>query len=157
MKWLINTALVFLLLFGAAARAADPADTAFLQEEPYRKQKQQVDLSSVKSAQDMAVIRHAINPVMRFFIGLNFPELPPAVDRELLTGHGRQVLQRPPMRSKYNRYLGHRFSHWQVCGDQLSVHAVFTDLLRKDFWQADFLFVRDGHSWRFEDHRPAQC
>lgn len=106
----------------------------------------------------MAIVKQAINPVTRFIVGLIFAELPPAVDRELLTEHGRAVLQRPPLRNKYNRYASHRISNWRVCGDDsLSVNVVFSDLLKAKFWTEDFFFVNDGNGWRFEDHREAIC
>ena len=49
---------------------SEPAlDTRFLKEQPYARQKQTVDLRGVK-ADELPVIKDAINPIMRFMVSL---------------------------------------------------------------------------------------
>ena len=51
---------------GAAAPAAFKPDAGFLKDDPYRKTKQVVRLSGVKSEAELATVRGAINDVVRF-------------------------------------------------------------------------------------------
>ena len=143
-----------LVLHVVPAVAGQDLDTGFLREEPYRKQKQNVDLSSIRTERDMAVVKQAMTPVMRFIVGLVFTKPNPAVDRDVMTEHGRLVLKRPPIRSQYNRYIAYRVGDWKVCSEtMLSFHAEFGDLFHKNLWEEDFLFVNEGNGWRFDDHR----
>lgn len=147
-----------------AAQAQQPIDTGFLKEEPFRKAKQAVDLSGIGSADEIAVVRDAIDPVMRFLVALMYTRLPAAVSRELMTEHGRAVLRRPPVRNANNRYALQRVGNWRVCGaDTLVFDATYADLLRRDRWEAGFLFKKIDGAWRFHAHRdantsePAHC
>lgn len=141
-----------------SASANSDLDHSFLKKEPYRKTKQKVDISSVKNGCDLAVIRTAINPIMRFLVGLSFSKFPPAVSDELLTERGRLALQLPPLRNEFKRYSVDDIRDWRVCGsDKLSFEATFSDLLRRNFWKSDFLFIKTESGWRFDDHRQLEC
>lgn len=157
-KRLITAMTMGIMLQIGSASAGNYLDTSFLKDEPYKKQKQKVDLSAIKTEHDMAVVKQAIDPVMRFIVGLIFADVPPSVAAELMTEHGRAVLKRPPLRNKFNRYASHRIGNWRVCGaGALSIHVVFTDLVERRFWSEQFYFVNDGSGWRFDDHREAKC
>lgn len=149
-------ALSFVL--GGSAAATERLDTGFLKQEPYRKTKQKVDLSSVQTEHDLAVVKAAINPIMHFMVDVQFTETPPVLTEKLMTEHGRAVLRRAPARNKFNRYSVARMSNWKVCGDKMvSLDATFSDLLGKKFWQEQYLFVEAADGWRFDDHKQAQC
>lgn len=150
----------FLILFFQAlpASAGQPFDISFLRDEPYRKTKQKVDVSSVKTEEDLLTIKATIDSAMALMVAISFVEPAPAVEKELLTDHGRLVLRLPPLRNAFKRYSVAHISNWHVCGDAaVSFNAVFSDLLQRDFWQETFLFVRSVDGWRFEDHREAKC
>jgi len=158
MRWIRQALLAVPLAAIFPATAAHHLDTRFLKEEPYRKTKQKVDLSSIQSEHDLAVIKAAINPVMRFMVDVTFTDMPPALPEQLMTEHGRSVLRRAPVRNKFNRYAVARMSNWKVCADkQLSLDAVFSDLLGKKSWAEKYLFVETPDGWRFDDHKEAQC
>ena len=154
LKNILNAVLLALLGQTLPAAAVQAVDSSFLRQEPYKKQKQVVDVSSVKSADDLAVVREAIDPIMRFLVGLTFATLPEAVSRELMTQNGRQVLQRPPLRSKVKRYTTVEVSNWRVCGtDAVSFDAIYAESLkRKDTWKQNFVFNKTGGVWRFNEH-----
>lgn len=160
MKLRFSVLLAVPLLLLLSTAGASGLNEGFLREEPYRKQKQHVDLSSVTSAQELAVVGTAINPIMRFLVGLSFADIPKVVSTELSTAYGRQVLRLPPLRkdAKKNRYSVVNVKNWHVCGaTSVSFDATFSDLLRRDFWDEKFLFVNEGSGWRFEAHREAEC
>lgn len=158
LKRMASVFAVLCLLSSCAAVPMNQLDTSFLKEEPYRKQKQKVDLSSIQTVQDLAVVKAAINPIMRFIGGTFFIKLPAVVEKDLLTENGRAVLQRPPVQNQYNRFSSQQIGPWRICGkDTLSVRVRFSDLLGREFWTQDFLFINDGITWRFDDHREAVC
>jgi len=133
-------------------------DRRFLASEPYRKTKQRVNLSSITDERDLAVIRDAINPLMRFIVGISFAELPPAVRDMLMTEHGRTVLRRPPLRNEKKRYSIAEMSDWKVCDEtQVSFNAIFSDILKKNVWKETFSFVKSPAGWQFHDHAAAHC
>jgi hypothetical protein len=158
MKVLIASMALFSLCQACSVSADNGLGTSFLREEPYRKTKQAVDMSSIRNEHDLRVVRDAINPVMRFVVGLSFAGLPPAVSALLVTEHGRSVLQQPPLRNERKRYSVQEIRDWRVCGtDAVSFTGVFTDLFRKNPWERAFLFVKTHDGWRFDDHRAARC
>lgn len=140
------------------ASAKNSPDTRFLRSEPYRKTKQKVDISSIENEHDLAVLRDAIDPIMRFMVGMSFAELPPAVGDLLMTANGRTTLRRPPLRNEHKRYSVASVSDFTVCGDTaISCSAVFSNLLRDDSWRERFLFVKSASGWRFDGHREPTC
>lgn len=158
LKRIASAFVVLCLLSSCTAVPVNQLDTSFLKEEPYRKQKQKVDLSSIQTEQDLAVVKAAINPIMKFIGGTFFIRLPAVVEKDLLTENGRAVLQRPPVQNEHNRYSSQQIGPWRVCGeDTLSVQVRFSDLFGRKFWTQDFLFIHDGITWRFDDHREAVC
>jgi len=159
MKNLLNIYLcMHLSILSFAVEAGQMSRPSFLTEEPYRKTKQKVDLSSIKSQPELMVVKSAINPVMRFIVATSFTELPPYANEKLLTDHGRLVLRRPPIRNKFNRYAVAIMRNWKTCGDkQVSFEASFSDLLQKNFWHEKFLFVKTPDGWRFDGHREVDC
>ena len=155
---IIQALCVIPLVLVHPAAATQPLDTRFLKEEPYRKTKQKVDLSSIRTEHDLAVVKAAINPIMHFMVDVHFTEAPPELTEKLMTEHGRAVLRRAPARNKFNRYSVASMSNWKVCGDKmLSLDATFSDLLRRKFWQEQYLFVETADGWRFDEHTQAQC
>lgn len=158
MKKAISALFFVSLIYVAPAIAEQYLDNSFLKEEPYRKTKQKVDISSLQTAHDLSVAKEAINPIMRFVIGMSFAELPAAVNDKLLTDHGRTVLQRPPLRNELKRYSVAEINNWHVCDEnKISFSASFSDLLQKNQWKEDFFFVRTDDGWRFDDHHVVQC
>jgi len=159
MKRLLNIYLcIHLSILSFAVEAGEMSKPSFLTEEPNRKTKQKVDLSSIKTQYSLLVVKSAINPVMRFIVDITFTDLPPYANNKLLTDHGRHVLRRPPIRNKFNRYSVATMRNWKTCGDkQVSFEASFSDLLQKNFWHEHFLFVETPDGWRFDDHRKVDC
>jgi len=158
MHWILKALLVVPLSAILPATATHHLDTGFLRDEPYRKTKQRVDLSSIRSERELSVVKAAINPVMEFMIGVSFAELPPALTEKLMTEHGRTVLRRAPLRNELKRYSVAKMSNWKVCGGTMvSLDATFSDLLGRKFWNEKYLFVETPDGWRFDDHKEAQC
>lgn len=158
MKNLLNIYLCMHLSILSVAVEAGQMSKPFLAEEPYRKTKQKVDLSSIKTQSALLVVKSAINPAMRFIVAISFVELPPYASEKLLTDHGRLVLRRPPMRNKFKRYSVATMRNWKTCGDkQVSFEAVFSDLLQKNFWHEHFLFIETPDGWRFDGHKEVDC
>lgn len=158
MKTAISALFFVSLFYVVPAIAEQYLDISFLKEEPYRKTKQKVDISSLKTAHDLSVVKEAINPIMRFVVGMSFAELPASVNEKLLTDYGRTVLQRPPLRNELKRYSVAEINNWHVCGEnKISFSARFSDLLQKNHWKEEFFFVRTDDGWRFDGHHVVQC
>jgi len=154
MKRMLQTmAVMAALLCGAAATAEAGPDLAFVKQEPFRKQKQNLDTSSITTAHDARVIGEAITPVMRLLVALSYARFPESVNKDVLTENGRAVLRQPPLRNEKNRLLFASVSGWKVCGDEmLSFSATYLDLFRKNPWTQNFLFTKVDGVWRFHDH-----
>jgi hypothetical protein len=159
MSALLRALLLTPLLCGISAMA-QPPDLAFVKQEPYRKSKQAIDTTTIKTAQDARVIEEAIVPIMRLLVGLTFARLPPAVDKDVMTEQGRQSLRQPPLRNDKKRYSFRSIGNWKVCGtDSLSFSAVYEDLFRQNPWPVSFIFRKEDDGWRFQGHGelPADC
>lgn len=155
---IVKVIFLSLLLCSSAAIAVDVKYPQFLKEEPHRKTKQRVDVSSVKSEADMVVVGDAINTIMRFVIAMSFTETTRLMSSDLMTTHGKSVLKMPPIRNRFKRYSMYSLGNWKVCGkDALSFEATFSDILLRDFWTEKYLFVKTSGVWRFDDHRSLQC
>ncbi len=153
MKRLLWAAFILPLLYVVPAAGEQAPDFGFIKDEPYRKQKQTVCTSSIVTAHDALVVKEAITPIMRLLVGMTFAELPPAVDKDILTEHGRRVLRMPPPRNGKKRYSIASVGEWRVCsGNQLSFAVTYHDLFRKNPWKTRLIFEQDGGSWRFKDH-----
>lgn len=158
MKVVLQAVLLAPLLCGAPVMSAPAPDLGFLKEQPFRKSKQAIDTSSITTDHDARVIKEAITPVMRLMVALSYANLPPTVDRDVLTEQGRRALRQPPLRNDKKRLSVNHMGNWKVCGENtLSFSAVYVDLFRKNPWQANFLFVKEDGAWRFHDHAEVKA
>jgi hypothetical protein len=155
----ILKAFIFVpLMHIGAATAADCPDYGFLKKEPYRKTKQRVDVSSIKTCDALSVLAESIDSVTQFLVGISFGHVSPIVSDRNMTEHGRQVLRLPPLRNPLKRYSVQKIEDWTICGREvLSFDATFSDLLQKNFWTESFTFVNTVDGWRFEDHTRRTC
>ncbi|MFT7723197.1 MAG: hypothetical protein QM788_10250 [Roseateles sp.] len=96
----LRVALLINLLYVNQFSGAQTLDLGFIKEEPYKKSKQAIDASSILTPHEARVIKDAITPIMRLLVGITFATLPPAVEEELVTKHGRGALRMPPFATK---------------------------------------------------------
>jgi len=149
----LSIAALAILLQACVSAAPGTTDPRFLREEPYRKVKQRVDVSSVKNGHDMAVVGDAVDTIMRFVVSMAFTKTTRLMSSDMMTRQGRSVLKMPPVRNEFNRYSMYSINNWKICGeDALSFDATYSDLLRRDFWSEKYLFVKTAGVWRFDDH-----
>lgn len=140
-------------MFPLSALASETLDASFLKTEPYRKQKQIVDVSSVRTVHDLAIVKDAITNVMRVLGGITFEFTPRTVAQELLTARGRDSLKLPPLRNAVKRFGPRRVHNWSFCGDDgLAFDVIYTDLLREKKWIENFVFVKTDGIWQFDRH-----
>ena len=140
----------------AVAQIPNSLDTSFLKEQPYRKLKQRVDLSSVTSESDLAVIRDGINPIMFFFANLGYITIPPQHMIKITTSAGAHRLRLPPVDSRRSngRFASKEKFNWKVTGDSMiTVTANFRDKHGKSTPYTDsYIFVKENGVWKFDRH-----
>jgi hypothetical protein len=154
----LSIAALAIFLQACAVTASGTTGPRFLKEEPYRKVKQRVDVSSVKNERDLAVVSDAIDTIMKFVVSMSFTKTTRLMASDLMTEHGRSVLNMPPIRNEFKRYSMYSINNWKICGDDaLSFDATYSDLLQRDFWSEKYMFVKMSGAWRFDDHLAVQC
>lgn len=145
---------IFMMTIYCDVSADGGYDLRFLNEQPYRKGKQRVDLSEVNNEHELTVIREAINPIMQFFYSLSYIQFRPDILELRTTERGRQLLRYPPLDTNTNRYAFTKLWKWHVIDEHtLEVSAEFKNLLRdKASYNDHFVFIKVDKQWKFDHH-----
>ena len=157
-----------LLFFGLSVSAAVPnksdmkslnahgIDISFLHDNPWRKQKINVDLDAIQSKEQMKIISAAINEII-YFIAMVSNDPPSGQPVPLaLTIAGRSNLRRPPVDT--SRSMPQRFSHireydWDVRnGSEIALTADFGIVPNHPVYTDRFVFVKENGRWKFDRH-----
>ncbi|MGK5020833.1 hypothetical protein [Janthinobacterium sp. LB2P10] len=129
-------------------------DFSFMKEPPNRKIKNRVDLSAIKTAEDLAVVKEAINPVMDFFQVYSQVRAIPSSFSALATSNGIKQMRFPPKIDHLNYYISKKMWNW-------AVHDPQTIFLSVDFrgmppdngaHRETFVFVKRDGAWLFDRH-----
>jgi len=159
--------LIFSLIFCISGCAADMTssyherpvtgenmDFSFMKEPPNRKIKNRADLSAIKTAEDLAVVKEAINPVMDFFQVYSQVRATPSSFSALATSNGIKHMRFPPKIDNLNYYISKKMWNWVV-------HDPQTIFLTVDFrgmppdtgvHRDTFVFVKRDGVWLFDRH-----
>ncbi len=129
-------------------------DLSFLNEHPYRKGKQRVDLSELNNKEEVAIVRDAINPIMQFFYSLTQKEFRKETLELRTTENGRRVLRYPPMQDEMNRYGFSKIWKWYVIdANTIQLSAELNTVLRdKRSIDENFIFIKVDGQWKFDRH-----
>ncbi|MGK5038002.1 hypothetical protein [Janthinobacterium sp. LB3P118] len=143
-------------IVGAAENTVNvrPLDFRFMKEPPNRKIKNRVDLSAIKTAEDLAVVKEAINAVMDFFQVYSQVRATPSSFFALATSNGIKHMRFPPKIDNLNYYISKKMWNWVV-------HDPQTIFLTVDFrgmppdtgvHRDTFVFVKRDGVWLFDRH-----
>jgi hypothetical protein len=133
---------------------AKALDFSFMKEPPDRKIKNRVDLSAIKTAEDLAVVKDAINPVMDFFQVYSQVRATPSSFSALASSDGIKQMRFPPKIDHLNYYISKKIWNWVV-------HDPQTIFLTVDFrgmppdtgvHRDTFVFVKRDGVWLFDRH-----
>lgn len=136
------------------AAAQSNLDLSFLKSPPNRKTKSRVNLSSIDNDRDLAVIKDAIDPIVRFFLVITQVRQPMAVIESVTTEKGMKHLRYPPAQNEVIRYISRRLWNWRVIDEAtISLSVEFRGLTERDRPYLDnFVFVKTDTGWKFDRH-----
>ena len=138
----------------ASAPVPGALDLGFLDEAPNRKFKRRVDLSAITRADDLAVVKAAINPIVQFFQMTGQVRQPAHAIRMVTTRNGELALIKPPRIDDYNYLLARRLWNWTVHDAQtISFTVEFVGLSpTQPHYVNTYVFVERYGSWLFDRH-----
>ena len=138
----------------ASAPVPGALDLGFLDEAPNRKFKRRVDLSAITRADDLAVVKAAINPIVQFFQMTGQVRQPAHAIRMVTTRNGELALIKPPRIDDYNYLLARRLWNWTVHDAQtISFTVEFVGLSpTQPHYVNTYVFVECYGSWLFDRH-----
>lgn len=160
--------LLCAMFFGASVAAqvggtVKPLDLSFLKENPYRKQKIGVDLSTIQTAEDLEVVKEAVNPIVWFFSTLSLGHDLNSLSAKLTEG-ASQRLRFPPLMNLHNpspnsvaekrsRVIHKNQYDWTVVDkNTIAVTCSFGFFDLKGDYIDRFVFVKDKGVWKFDRH-----
>ncbi len=129
-------------------------DLAFMKEPPNRKFKRRVDLSAITRADDLVVVKAAINPIVQFFQVTGQVRQPAYAIRMVTTRNGELALITPPRIDDYNYLLARRLWNWTVHDSQtisLTVEFVGFGKAQPHYFNS-YVFVEHYGTWLFDRH-----
>ena len=137
----------------ASAPVQGALDLGFLDEAPNRKFKRRVDLSAITRADDLAVVKAAINPVV-FFQVTGAVRQPAHAIRMVTTRNGELALIKPPRIDDHNYLLARRLCNWTVHDAQtISLTVEFVGLSHtQPHYSNTYVFVERYGTWLFDRH-----
>ncbi|MGK5048123.1 hypothetical protein ACQ4WP_19860 [Janthinobacterium sp. GB4P2] len=129
-------------------------DLGFMTQAPNRKFKRRVDLSAITRADDLAVVKAAINPVLVFFQVTGAVRQPAHAIRMVTTRNGELALLKPPRVNDYNYFLARRLWNWTVHDAQtISLTVEFVGLSNtQHHYSNTYVFVERYGTWLFDRH-----
>lgn len=150
-------AVLFALLLTACSNTKPDPATQFLSEAPYKKAKQAVKLQLLKTPEAIAIMRQAINAVVRLAMLATNSNAPASSIAEISTNAGATNWHLA-LTDKFGQpYIYQRIVITDVTQEKIEAQLSFQDLLKKQApqkFRAIFLYL-DG-SWRF-DHYDKVC
>ncbi|MGK5043459.1 hypothetical protein ACQ4WQ_24295 [Janthinobacterium sp. GB1R12] len=143
-------------IVGAAERTVNvrALDFGFMKEPPNRKIKNRVDLSEIKTAEDLAVVKESINQVMDFFQVYSQVRATQASFSALATSNGIKQMRFPPKIDNINYYISKKMWNWVVHDSQtISLTVDFRGMPPDAGVHRDtFVFVKRDGIWLFDRH-----
>ena len=138
----------------ASAPVPGALDLGFMNEAPNRKFKRRVDLSGITRADDLAVVKAAINPVVVFFQVTGAVRQPAHAIRMVTTRNGELTLIKPPRIDDYNYLLARRLWNWTVHDAQtITLTVEFVGLSHtQPRYSNTYVFVERYGTWLFDRH-----
>ncbi|WP_219135679.1 hypothetical protein [Janthinobacterium sp. UMAB-60] len=138
----------------ASASVPGALDLAFMEEAPNRKFKRRVDLSGITRADELAVVKAAINPIVQFFQMTGQVRQPAHAIRMVTTHNGELALIKPPRIDDYNYLLARRLWNWTVHDAQtISLTVEFVGLSNtQPHYSNTYVFVERYGTWLFDRH-----
>lgn len=136
--------------------SAHGIDISFLNKNPLRKQKLNVNLDTVRTAEEMKVIEDSLDDIIKF---IAFVSNDPPSGRAAplaVTVSGATNLRRPPVdpsSSAHQRFFHLREYDWEVLGtSEIALTVDFGTLARKTTYTDRFVFKKENGSWKFDRH-----
>ncbi len=123
----------------------------FLKEQPFKKVKQRIDVSCIKSKKSLEILEEAIYPILQIVLISSSPNPSIETINNATTDNGAKNLKYPYLDSYGNRYIYEKIVIKKVEDDQIDVDMYFIDLLGKQKLQKfEQIYIKKNGKWGFD-------
>lgn len=131
-------------------------DISFLSQNPWRKQKLNVNLDNVPTKEEMKIVEASLDDIIKFVAFISSDPPSGRATPLAVTVSGATNLRRPPVdpsSSTRQRFFHLREYDWAVLGtSEIALTVDFGTLARKTTYTDRFVFKKENGSWKFDRH-----